>query len=145
MLLINIKCDNSDSFKYSILLYLYYYNIKVNYNRPTEIDKHRDPYILIHFNDYNDIIQFERENTHIDLLIIDINDKPLFITRNNANIKITIVKLNEYRYSLCKPTLECFNNNNINEINKINNIPRKKYVLTDQIKEELRLDLKYVI
>ena len=144
MLLINIKCDNSDSFKYSILLYLYYYNIKVNYNRPTEIDKHRDPYILIHFNDYNDIIQFERENTHIDLLIIDINDKPLFITRNNANIKITIVKLNEYRYSLCKPTLECFNNN-INEINKINNIPRKKYVLTDQIKEELRLDLKYVI
>ena len=144
MLLINIKCDNSDSFNYSIPLYLYYYNIKVNYNRPTEINKHRDPDILIHFNDYNDIIQFERENTHIDLLIIDINDKPLFITRNNANIKITIVKLNEYRYSLCKPTLECFNNN-INEINKINNIPGKKYVLTDQIKEELRLDLKYVI
>ena len=144
MLLINIKCDNSDSFNYSIPLYLYYYNIKVNYNRPTEINKHRDPDILIHFNDYNDIIQFERENTHIDLLIIDINDKPLFITRNNANIKITIVKLNEYRYSLCKPTLECFNNN-INEINKINNIPGKKYVLTDQIKEELRLDVKYVI
>ena len=144
MLLINIKCDLNDSFKYSIPLYLYYNNIKVNYNRPTEIDKHRDPDILIHFNDYNDIIQFERENTHIDLLIIDINDKPLFITRNNANIKITIVKLNEYRYSLCKPTLECFNNN-INEINKINNIPGKKYVLTDQIKEELRLDLKYVI
>ena len=96
MLLINIKCDRNDSFKYSIPLYLYYNNIKVNYNRPTEIDKHRDPDILIHFNDYNDIIQFERENTHIDLLIIDINDKPLFITRNNANIKITIVKLNEY-------------------------------------------------
>ena len=144
MRLINIKCDNSDAFKYSILLYLYYHNIKINYNRPTEIDKHSDPYILIHFNDYNDIIQFERENTLIDLLIIDINDKPLFIARNNANIKITIVKLNEYRYSLCKPTLECFNNN-INEINKIDNMPRKKYVLTDQIKEELRLDLKYVI
>ena len=144
MRLINIKCDNSDSFKYSILLYLYYHNIRINYNGPTEIDKHRDPYILIHFNDYNDIIQFERENTLIDLLIIDINDKSLFITRNNANIKITIVKLNEYRYCLCKLTLECFNNS-INEINKINNIPRKKYVLTDQIKEELCLDLKHVI
>ena len=60
----NIKCDNSDSFNYSIPLYLYYYNIKVNYNRPTEINKHRDPDILIHFNDYNDITQFERENTH---------------------------------------------------------------------------------
>ena len=144
MRLINIKYDNRDSFKYSILLSLYYYNIKINYNRPTEIDKHRDPYILIHFNDANHIIQFERENTLKDLLIIGINDKPLFITRNNANIKITIVKFNEYRYSFSKPTLECFNNN-INEINKINNISRKKYVLTDKIKEDLCLDLKYVI
>ena len=37
--LINIKCNDSDSFKYSILLYLYYYNIKIKYNRPSEIDK----------------------------------------------------------------------------------------------------------
>ena len=144
MRLINIKYDNTDSFKYSILLSLYYYNIKINYNRPTEIDKHRDPYILIHFNDANHIIQFARENTLKYLLIIHINDKPLFITHNNANIKITIVKFNEYRHSFSKPTLECFNNN-INEINKINNISRKKYVLTDKIKEDLCLDLKYVI
>ena len=37
--LINIKCNDSDSFKYSILLYLYYYNIKIKYNRPSELDK----------------------------------------------------------------------------------------------------------
>ena len=37
--LINIKCNDSDSFKYFILLYLYYYNIKIKYNRPSEIDK----------------------------------------------------------------------------------------------------------
>ena len=60
MCLINIKCDNSDSFKYSILLHLYYYNIKINCNRPTEINKHRDPYMLIHFKDGNDINQFEK-------------------------------------------------------------------------------------
>ena len=47
MCLINIKCNDSDSFKYSILLYLYYYNIKNNYLRPTEIDKHSNPYIQI--------------------------------------------------------------------------------------------------
>ena len=135
MRLINIKCDNSDSFKYSILLYLYYYNIKINYNRPTEINKHRDPYMLIHFNDGNDINQFEKDNPLIDLLIIDNNNKPLFLTRNNANIKVTIVKLNDYTYSLCKPALDCFNNN-INEISKINKMnanARKKYVLTDKI------------
>ena len=141
MCLISIKCDNSDSFKYSILLYLYYYNIKINYNRPTEINKHRDPYMLIYFNDGNDINQFEKDNPLIDLLIIDNNNKPLFLTRNNANIKVTIVKLNDHRYSLCKPTLQCFNNN----INGINTIYATTllYVtkLTDKIKEDLRLNI----
>ena len=128
MRLINIKSDDSDSFKYSILLYLYYYNIKINYNRPTEINKHRDPYMLIHFNDGNDINQFEKDNPLIDLLIIDNNNKPLFLTRNNANIKVTIVKLNDHRYSLCKPTLQCFNNN-INGINTIYATTHKSYKL----------------
>ena len=67
------------------------------------------------FNDDNDINQFEKDNPFIDLFIIDVNNNPLFLTRNNANIKLTIVKLNNNRYSLKKPTIECFNNN-INEI-----------------------------
>ena len=140
MHLINIKCDDSDSFKYSILLYLYYYNIKINYNRPTEINKHRDPYMLIYFNDGNDINQFEKDNPLIDLLIVDNNNKPLFLTRNNANIKVTIVKLNDHRYSLCKPTLQCFNNN-INGINTIYATTHKNYKLTDKIKEDLHLNI----
>ena len=150
MRLINIKRDNSNSFKYSILLYLYYYNSKINHNRPTEINKQRDPHIPIKFNKSNDVIQFEHDNPLIDLLIIDNNNKPLFFTRNNANIKVAIIKLNDYRYSLCKPELDCFNNN-INQINKINTNTntntnnRKKYVLADKIKEKLRLDLKYIM
>ena len=145
MCLINIKRYNRVSFRFSILLYLYYYKIKINYNRPTEINKHiTDSYMLIHFNDANDINQFIKDNPLIDLLIIDNNNnKPLFLTRNNTIIKITIVKLNDYRYSLWKPTLECFNNN-INEINKKNTNTRKKYVLTNKIKEDLRLNLKYM-
>ena len=95
MRLINIKCDNRDSFKYSKLLYLYYCNIKINYNRPTEINRDRAPYMLIHFNDANDIDQFEKDNRFIDILIIDINNNPLFLTHNNANIKVTIVKFND--------------------------------------------------
>ena len=144
MRLINIKCNDSDSFKYSILLYLYYYNIKTNYLRSTEINKHSNPYIQIYFNENNDIYQFEKENTFINLLIIDINDKPIFLTRNNAKIEVTIVKSNDHRYSLYKPTIECFNNN-INEINRINSIPPKIYKLTDEIREELRLYPEYAI
>ena len=141
MRLINIKCDNSDSFKYSILLYLYYYNIKINYNRPTEINKDRDPYMLIYFNDGNDINQFEKDNPLTDLLIIDNSNKPLFLTRNSANRKVTIVKLNDHRYSLCKPTLQCFNNKNINGINTIYATTQKNYELADKIKEDLRLNI----
>ena len=72
--LINIKCNDNDSFKYSILLYLYYYNTKNNYNRPSEIDKHSNPYIDIYFNCNNDVYQFEKDN------------KPIFLTCNNAKI-----------------------------------------------------------
>ena len=55
MRFINIKCKDSDSFKYSILLYLCYYNIKNNYLRPTETNKHSNPYIQIYFHESNDI------------------------------------------------------------------------------------------
>ena len=144
MRLINIKCNDSDSFKYSILLYLYHYNIRNNYFRPTQIDKHGNPYIHIYFNGNNDIYQFEKDNTFIDLLIININGKPIFLTRNNAKIEVTIIKLNDHRYSLYKPTLQRFDDN-INEINRINTIPPKIYKLTDEIREELRLYPKYII
>ena len=144
MRLINIKYNDSDSFKYSILLYLHHYNIKNNYLRPTQVDKHSNPYIQIYFNRNNDIHQFEKDNTFIDLLINDINNKPIFLTRNNAKIEVTIVKLNDHRYFLYKPTLQRFNDN-INEINRINSIPPKIYKLTDEIREELRLYPKYII
>ena len=111
---------------------------------PTEINKQINPYLQIYFNENNDIYQFEKDNTFINLLIIDINDKPIFLTRNNAKIEVTIVKSNDHRYSLYKPTIECFNNN-INEINRINSIPPKIYKLTDEIREELRLYPKYII
>ena len=91
MRLINIKCNDSDSFKYSILLYRYYCIIKINYLRPVEINKHSNPYIQIYFNESNDIYQFEKDNTFINLLIIDTDDEPIFLTRNNAKIEVTIV------------------------------------------------------
>ena len=84
MRLINIKCNDSDSFKYSLLLYIYYYNIK---NQLFNL------YIPIHFNNNSKINQFEQGNPLIALLIIDVNIKPLFLTRDNSNIKIFIVKL----------------------------------------------------
>ena len=118
MRLINIKCNDNESFKYAILLYLNYYNIQKNHSRVIQLLFNTDPYLSIKFNENNDINQFEKDNPHIDLFIIDDDNNPLFLTRNNANIKVTIVKLNNNRYSLIKPTIQCFNAN-INEVNRL--------------------------
>ena len=78
MRLINLNCVDSESFKYSIQLYLYYYNIKNNHARVSQLNNNLNPYIHIKFNKNSDILQFEKDNRHIDLFIIDINSKPVF-------------------------------------------------------------------
>ena len=47
MRLIIIDCSDSESFEYSILLYLYYYNIKNNHARVSQLNKNLNPYIHI--------------------------------------------------------------------------------------------------
>ena len=136
MRLINIICTDKKSFKYSVLLCIYYYNIKKNRARVSQLINNINPYIDIKFNENTDIEQFERDNSHINLFIIDIDSNPVFLTRNNGSIQVTIVKLNDYRYSLVKPSIKRFMHN-INEINKINKDKREKYKLTDQIKKDL--------
>ena len=98
MRLINIYCNDSESFKYSILLYLYYYNIKKNHGRISQLNNSLNAYIPLKFNKNSDIAQFEQDNSHINLFIIDINGEQLFLTRNNASIKVTIVNLNDNTY-----------------------------------------------
>ena len=78
MHLININCGDSESFKYSILLYLYYYNIKNNHARVSQLNNNLHPYIHIKFNKNSDIVEFEKYNPLIDLFIIDVNGNPLF-------------------------------------------------------------------
>ena len=59
MRLINIYCNDSESFKYSVLLYLYYYNIKKNHGRISQLNNSVNPYIPNEFNKNSDIAQFE--------------------------------------------------------------------------------------
>ena len=78
MRLINLNSVDGESFKYSIQLDLYYCNIKNNDARVSELNNNLNPYIHIKFNKNSDILQFEKDNPHIDLFIIDINRKPVF-------------------------------------------------------------------
>ena len=138
MRLINIKCDDSESFRNSILLYLYYYNIKKNYARVTYLINNLNPYTHIKFNKNSDLLQFQKDNPITDLLIINLNSEPVFLTRNNATIKVTIAKLNDHRYSLIKPSINSYNCN-ICEISRISNTKCSTYELTDEIKKDLLL------
>ena len=47
MRLININCTDKKSFRYSILLYIYHYNIKKNHARVSQLSNNIDPYIDI--------------------------------------------------------------------------------------------------
>ena len=117
MRLINIICTDKESFKYSVLLYIYYYNIKENRAKVSQLINNINPHIDIKFNENSDKVQFERDNSHINLFIIDIDGNPVFLTRNNGSIQVTIVKLNDNRYSLVKPSIKRYMYN-INEIKK---------------------------
>ena len=61
-------------------------------------------------------MQFVRDNLHISLFITNREGNPLVSTRNNAFIQVNIVKINDYRYSLTKPSIKRYMQN-INEIN----------------------------
>ena len=138
MLLTNITCTDKESFKYSLLLYIYYYNIKKNRARVSQLINNINPYIDIKFNENSDVMQFVRDDPHISLFITDSEANPLFFTRNNGSIQVNIVKLDDYRYSLVKPSIKRFMHN-VNEINKINKDKHEKYKLTDKIKKDLCL------
>ena len=66
MYIVNLDCNANESFKYSLLLFLYYYNMKTNRTRISQLNKNLYPYIDIKFNENNDYIQFEKDNPHID-------------------------------------------------------------------------------
>ena len=142
MRLINIICTDKESFKYSILLYIYYYNIKKNRATLSQLINNKNPYINIKFNENSYMEQFERDNAHISLFITDSEGNLLFLTRYNASIQVNIVKLDDYRYSLVKPSIKHYMRD-INEINKINKDKREKYKLTDEIKKIYAYALMY--
>ena len=98
---INPKSNNIDSFKYSILILLHYYDTSHHREKTTKLDKYVNNY---NFSDANPEI-FEKDNLHISLTIFDENNKKIYNTNNNNSInKAYTVKINDYRYAAIKPS-----------------------------------------
>ena len=93
---INPRSSSEDSFKYSILISLHYYDI---YFHPERISKLK-PFE----NKYNFTVispnEFEINNSNISLTIFGENKNEIYTTKNNSNTKAQIIKLeNNDRYA----------------------------------------------
>ena len=95
---INRKCNNNESFMYSIIISLRYYDISHN---PERITKLR-PYINNYNFTNNTANGFEMYNPHVSLEIMDEDEKLLLII-NACNNKAVIIELNNCRYAAIKP------------------------------------------
>lgn len=100
MRIIKLKSSNNDSFKYSILLSLPYYDISYNPERISKIKKYEGKYTFFTSSNPN---EFELNNPNISLTIVDENNNIIRHPTNNTSNKVKIVKINDYRYAGLKP------------------------------------------
>ena len=98
MRVINPKCLNIDSFKYSILISLYYYEINSRPERISKLKKYEDKYNVTDTTPEN----FEVNKSNVSLTIVDKDDNPLYTSVNYLSNKAKIVKISDHQYAALK-------------------------------------------
>ena len=96
---INPKCTNKDSFKYSMLIPLHYYESNTHPERISKLKKYLSKYNFKSDNK-ND---FENNNPSISLNVYDEYWQLLHKSNNRTNNILNILKINNYRYNALKP------------------------------------------
>ena len=96
---INPKYYNEDSFMYSILISLHYYDISHNPERITKLRAYTSNY------DFTDTTanRFETNNPNASLETMDEDKNIVYSPSNATNNKAVIVKLRSNRYAALKP------------------------------------------
>ena len=96
---INPCSADINSFKYSILISLHYYDISFHPERISKLKPFENKYNFIHITPN----EFEINNANTSLTIFDENNKRLYAPKNNGTNKAQIVKLKNDRYAAIKP------------------------------------------
>ena len=96
---INPCSADINSFKYSILISLHYYDISFHPERISKLKPFENKYNFIHITPN----EFEINNANTSLTIFDENNKRLYTPKNNGTNKAQIVKLKNDRYAAIKP------------------------------------------
>ena len=123
---INPKCTNDESFKYSILISLHYYDLKHHPQKINQLKRYEDKYIF----KINDYIAFENTNPSISLNVYDEYGDLLHKATNSINnayvLKINnnrchALKPNKDKYIILKDTLKLFTHKELTDflLNKV--------------------------
>ena len=92
---INPKSSDTDSFKYSILISLHYYDISFYPERISKLKLFENKYNFINITP----TEFEINNP---LKVFNENNKRIYTSKNNSTNKVQIAKLKNNRYSAFK-------------------------------------------
>ena len=95
----NPKCSNNNSFMYSIIISLHYYELSSHPERIKQLNKYLEKYNLNN-TEYN---QFEKDNPSICLSVFNENNEQIYKPTNNSNEIEKVVKINNNRYHAIKP------------------------------------------
>ena len=96
---INPKSSDIDSFKYSILISLHYYDIPYHRERISNLKQYENKYNFIHITP----TEFEINNSNISLNIFNGDNQKIYTSKNDPTNKAYIVKLKNNRYAAIKP------------------------------------------
>ena len=78
---INPKSSDIDSFKYSILISLHYYDISFHPERISKLKQYEDQYNFMHITP----TKFEMNNPNVSLTIFDKNNKKIYASISSNN------------------------------------------------------------
>ena len=100
MRIIYIDSSDEDSFKYSILYSVHYYDIPRNPQRIFKLEPFKNKYNFSH----NTPKEFEIDNPNISLIVYNKNENIIYSSNNyNTSNKASIFKINNDRYSTIRP------------------------------------------
>ena len=135
---VNPKSSNINSFKYSILISLHYYDIYYHPERISKLKAFENKYNFIQTTPNG----FEINNPDISLTVFDENDNIAYMSNNNSTNKAQIVKINNYRYAAIKR----FKNKFVKLDELLNSFPHldlREYILQKILKNKIEgIELK---
>ena len=96
---INRKSSEIDSFKYTVLISLHYYNVFFQPERISKLKTFETQYNFIQITP----TEFETNNSNISLTIFDESNKRIYTAKDDSTNKAHIVQLKNNRYVELKP------------------------------------------